>query len=1263
MAIYHYHAGFVSRSTGRSAVQCAAYITGSQLEESRRDITADYRNRSSDIIFSATLAPEHAPSHMKTLEVWNTLETYEDHYANLHYLTAATQEKYKASAQLAQTVVVALPKELTPEVWKELVVDFTKERFVERGLVVTMAIHNDEGNPHAHLMISRRSVTENGEWSVRKDREIVTKTALVESRKLWAEKVNHYLQREGLEARIDHRSNTDMGILFEPSRHEGWYAHKLEIHGIRSRIIEENQEIKAHNKENLGLKPEVILKELTTKHATFSTLDLSRNIQKRIGDDPKLAAYIYEASLNQAILVGTSLDGQARYTSQSYLELEQQAFSGIQDLMGRTSKLSIDQKYVEQSLNNNYSYTNDEQRQAIAKCSSNDLCQVLIGRAGSGKTTTMKAVVELHQQAGFEVVGLTLAATAADTLGKDANCSAETIAFYTDKWRALEISRQEFWSLHPSSEHARIVKRLRALEGYELTDKHLVIVDEAGMVGTAQWKEILEQVQKAGAKLIAVGDNHQFKAIDAGDFFRKFKEEAQAKNHVSELSQILRQKQDWMKQATQNLAELKTYQALSDYEQKGHLIKTESLDVSEIASAYLKHRHEKPEHSQLLLAYTRAECQKLNDEVRILLKNEGKISSEEITINNRHFAVGDEIVFLANDRCKNIRCFDPENNSTNDFLVRNGTRAKISHIAKIEPLRKPYLSKEDPVYRLFVDIDKQTSATFLTNKYSDIDHSYALTLHKAQGQTVDWSMVVASPYMDAHATYVALTRHRQEVTVFYDTKTFGDFKGLQRSLSRISNKDLSIDYTIAPENQGVWENVQEYKFLGQDLMAMAQSQNWESYNALKAERKILGQTILSDWNSHLHYARQAGLSREAIEIACELKMRPLSLAEQEASLRIQSYATKAYEARGLWREIRHTHPGKNCYEHPHYQTFTELRITRNQLAAEILNNRPIHKGFIQQLGQDLGIGWKALQNQANQGKNFPIENYINQNKKERRVPQVHLHQPSLVQETLHKYRLEKPKQYSEADFIKKTEAFYEQMISWYQFSGKLPSIEKRKQLFERATLAVILQPEAKREYCFLSTALEAKIRSEEIALITGSLIQDRGGEKYSRKTLLKSAADFYNYQTKNMKEILMKDYQKSYPECSSYQLELLANQQLQCLHMTKIDLPEASQKILLVHARSYEELQKQGKITVEIQKIIEQPIKPFIKENDNIIDNVLERQFMGIARSEKLADIPFSKLNSEVTLQRATYCVKKIQENLDRARYQMLVIKETEKER
>ena len=81
MAIYHFSVSHISRSTGCSAVQNAAYITGEKLHEERRGITANYSNRD-DVYYGETLAPEWAGDEFRNTEkAWNLLENYEDKYA------------------------------------------------------------------------------------------------------------------------------------------------------------------------------------------------------------------------------------------------------------------------------------------------------------------------------------------------------------------------------------------------------------------------------------------------------------------------------------------------------------------------------------------------------------------------------------------------------------------------------------------------------------------------------------------------------------------------------------------------------------------------------------------------------------------------------------------------------------------------------------------------------------------------------------------------------------------------------------------------------------------------------------------------------------------------------------------------------------------------------------------------------------------------------------------------------------------------------
>ena len=435
MAIYHLSHGMVSRSTGRSSVQSAAYITGEQLHESRRDLNVNYQNRHSDIAFTTTLAPEHAPEIFHHVKVWDHFENFEDEYAYKRYKTDQTRETYLSSAQTAQTIVVALPRELSVEVCKELLTQFAKERFVSRGLVVTLAMHDDEGNPHAHLQISRRAVDENGEIAWAKDRAICSRSEIRATRKLWADLTNHYLEREGFEARITEKSFADLGIQLHPTQHRGWVADKLEGMGVASRIVEENTQAFENNREILIDIPGTILPELTQNNATFSQLQLLKTVQKRVGDDAPLVAGVFEKALQESIVVGEGLDGQIRYTSPTYQAMEEQAIGLTKELVSsRFAQPQLSAKLAEHHLEEHYPHLSSEQKQAVIGLTQDNQFSVMIGRAGAGKTTTLRAVSEVYKNAGLKVVGTSLAAMAADNLGKEAGISASTIHSLIYQW-------------------------------------------------------------------------------------------------------------------------------------------------------------------------------------------------------------------------------------------------------------------------------------------------------------------------------------------------------------------------------------------------------------------------------------------------------------------------------------------------------------------------------------------------------------------------------------------------------------------------------------------------------------------------------------------------------------------------------------------------------------------------------------------------------------------------------------------------------------
>ncbi len=93
------------------------------------------------------------------------------------------------------------------------------------------------------------------------------------------------------------------------------------------------------------------------------------------------------------------------------------------------------------------------------------------------------------------------------------------------------------------------------------------------------------------------------------------------------------------------------------------------------------------------------------------------------------------------------------------------------------------------------------SSAFDLKDYNRIDHGYAATIHKAQGMTVDRAHVLATPGMDAHGSYVALSRHRDGVDLHYGRDDFASQDKLIRTLSRDRAKDMASDYERADPRQ------------------------------------------------------------------------------------------------------------------------------------------------------------------------------------------------------------------------------------------------------------------------------------------------------------------------------------------------------------------------------------------------------------------------------------------------------------------------------
>lgn len=192
MAIYHFSAQMISRSSGRSSTAAAAYRSAERIVDKRQGLEHDYSKRSG-VLHTEILLPKDAPNSLgDRAHLWNTIE----------------QIERRKDAQLAREVTVALPHELTDEQRVSLVRSFVQEAFVDRGMIADIALHapgqeGDQRNHHAHIMLTTRSV--DSERFGGKERSWNDKGLLAEWREDWADHANAYLRQIESVPEIDHR--------------------------------------------------------------------------------------------------------------------------------------------------------------------------------------------------------------------------------------------------------------------------------------------------------------------------------------------------------------------------------------------------------------------------------------------------------------------------------------------------------------------------------------------------------------------------------------------------------------------------------------------------------------------------------------------------------------------------------------------------------------------------------------------------------------------------------------------------------------------------------------------------------------------------------------------------------------------------------------------------------------------------------------------------------------------------------------------------
>jgi len=268
LAIFHCQIKIISRGKGKTATAAAAYRSGTKIVDDEFRKTHDY-TRKGGVAFSEILLCVNAPSKYSDRQIlWNEVQKI---------------EKQK-NAQLCREVEVALPIEFSRNEQIEVIREYIKKNFTDKGMIADWSLHDkSDGNPHAHILLTMRPLKPNGEWETkRKDRYALDEngnkipivdpltnqqkigaggrkmwerisvpttdwndqTKAEEWRKSWADICNEHLKGQ---AHIDHRSYARQGKKQLPTIHEGYVARKIARSGKHSNIISYNQQVRQHN--------------------------------------------------------------------------------------------------------------------------------------------------------------------------------------------------------------------------------------------------------------------------------------------------------------------------------------------------------------------------------------------------------------------------------------------------------------------------------------------------------------------------------------------------------------------------------------------------------------------------------------------------------------------------------------------------------------------------------------------------------------------------------------------------------------------------------------------------------------------------------------------------------------------------------------------------------------------------------------------------------------------------------------------------------